>query len=119
MCPLTTRTTESEELLALADAKGVRHIVGLQRRLGPAARYAGDLLAQGYVGEVRAARLSVGVGAFAPVMPGAVAWTFDVANFTHVLSGHFLDRGNSSNHPSRIGAIGARGGCGEASWFGA
>ncbi|WP_063127306.1 Gfo/Idh/MocA family protein [Nocardia fusca] len=92
--PLTTRTTDSEDLLALAESKGVRHLVGLQRRLGPANRYARDLLAQGYVGEVRAARISVGVDAFTPVMPGAVAWTFDVANFTHVLSiygGHFLD----------------------------
>ncbi|MFF5563160.1 Gfo/Idh/MocA family protein [Streptomyces sp. NPDC012623] len=92
--PLTTRTADSEELLALAEAKGVRHIVGLQRRLGPANRYARDLLAQGYVGQVRAARISVGVDAFGPVMPGKVAWTFDVDNYTHVLSvygGHFLD----------------------------
>ncbi|MFC8260722.1 Gfo/Idh/MocA family protein [Streptomyces sp. NPDC057291] len=92
--PLTTRTSDSEELLALAEAKGVRHIVGLQRRLGPAARYARDLVAQGYVGDVRAARMSVGVDAFGPVMPGKVDWTIDVDNFTHVLSiygGHFLD----------------------------
>ncbi|GAA4811103.1 Gfo/Idh/MocA family oxidoreductase [Streptomyces ziwulingensis] len=92
--PLTTRTADSEELLALAEARGVRHIVGLQRRLGPAARYARDLIARGYVGDVRAARMSVGVDAFTPTMPGAVAWTFDVDNYTHVLSiygGHFLD----------------------------
>src|SRR5579859_110709 len=37
--PLTTKTSDSEELLSLAEAKGVRHIVGLQRRLGPSARY--------------------------------------------------------------------------------
>jgi len=92
--PLTTRTSDSEELLALAKAKGVHHLVGLQRRLGPAARYARDLLAQGYVGNVRAARMSVGVDAFGPVMPGKVDWTIDVDNYTHVLSvygGHFLD----------------------------
>ncbi|MFE7838732.1 Gfo/Idh/MocA family protein [Streptomyces sp. NPDC057474] len=92
--PLTTRTSDSEELLSLAEAKGVRHIVGLQRRQGPAARYARDLVARGYVGDVRAARISVGVDAFPPVMPEKVAWTFDVDAFTHVLSiygGHFLD----------------------------
>ncbi|WP_030605605.1 Gfo/Idh/MocA family protein [Streptomyces fulvoviolaceus] len=92
--PLTTRTSDSEELLALAEAKGVRHVVGLQRRQGPAVRYARDLVAQGYVGDVRAARISVGVDAFPPVMPEKVAWTFDVDAFTHVLSiygGHFLD----------------------------
>ncbi|WP_328756807.1 Gfo/Idh/MocA family protein [Streptomyces sp. NBC_00271] len=76
--PLTTRTSDSEELLALAEAKGVRHVVGLQRRQGPAARYARDLVAQGYVGDVRAARISLGVDAFPPVMPERVAWTFDV-----------------------------------------
>ncbi|MFJ8754551.1 Gfo/Idh/MocA family protein [Streptomyces sp. NPDC102441] len=92
--PLTTRTTDSEELLALAEAKGVRHIVGLQRRLGPANRYARDLITQGYVGDLRAARISVGVDAFGPVMPDKVEWTIDAGNFTHVLSvygGHFLD----------------------------
>ena len=92
--PLTTRTSDSEELLSLAKAKGVRHVVGLQRRQGPAARYARDLVAQGYVGDVRAARISVGVDAFPPVMPEKVVWTFDVDAFTHVLSiygGHFLD----------------------------
>src|SRR3954454_1691873 len=50
--PLTTSTADSQELLALAEAKGVRH-VGLQRRLGPAARYARDLVEQGYVGRLR------------------------------------------------------------------
>ncbi|MGW0926025.1 hypothetical protein ACWD3J_44395 [Streptomyces sp. NPDC002755] len=46
------------------------------------------------MGEVRAARISVGVDAFPPVMPEKTAWTFDVDAFTHVLSiygGHFLD----------------------------
>ncbi|MER5668634.1 Gfo/Idh/MocA family protein [Streptomyces mirabilis] len=93
--PLTTRTSAaSEELLALTEAKGVRHVAGLQRRQGPAARYVRDLVAQGYVGDVRAARISVGLDAFPPVMPERIAWTFDVDAFTHVLSiygGHFLD----------------------------
>ncbi|MFK0025807.1 Gfo/Idh/MocA family oxidoreductase [Streptomyces sp. NPDC090798] len=30
--PLTTRTSDSEELLSLAEAKGVRHVLGLQRK---------------------------------------------------------------------------------------
>jgi predicted dehydrogenase len=92
--PLTTTTAESEELLALAEDKGVRHVIGLQRRLGPSARYARDLVKQGYVGRIRAARISVGTDAFQPVMPGAFSWTFDVASFTNVLSiyaGHHLD----------------------------
>jgi predicted dehydrogenase len=53
--PLTTKTSDSEELLSLAEAKEVRHIVGLQRRLGPSARYTRDLVKQGYVGRIRSA----------------------------------------------------------------
>lgn len=44
--PLTTKTPDSEELLSLAEAKGVRHIVGLQRPLGPGVRYMRDLVKQ-------------------------------------------------------------------------
>jgi predicted dehydrogenase len=92
--PLTTSTAESEELLALADAKGVRHVVGLQRRFAPSARYVGDLVEQGYVGKIRGVRMSVGVDAFQPRMSERHTWTIDPANFTNVLSiygGHFGD----------------------------
>ena len=92
--PLTTSTAESEELLALAEAKGVRHVVGLQRRFAPSARYVRDLVEQGYVGKIRGVGMSVGVDAFAPTMSERHTWTIDAANFTHVLSiygGHFGD----------------------------
>jgi predicted dehydrogenase len=92
--PLTTTIAESDELLALAEEKDVRHVIGLQRRLGPSARYARDLIKQRYVGRIRAARISVGTDAFQPVMSEAFSWTFDVASFTNVLSiyaGHHLD----------------------------
>jgi predicted dehydrogenase len=92
--PLTTSTAESEELLALAEAQGVRHIVGLQRRQGPSARYLHDLVQQGYVGLVRSARLTVSVDAFPATMPGRYDWAFHAANFSHVLSvyaAHFGD----------------------------
>ena len=92
--PLSTTTADSEELLSLAEAKGVRHVVGLQRRLGPSARYARDLVKQGYVGRVRAARISVGTDAFPPTRSERISWTFDVSSFTNVLSiyaGHHLD----------------------------
>jgi predicted dehydrogenase len=92
--PLTTTTAESEELLALAEAKGVRHVVGLQRRFAPSARYVRDLVEQGYVGKIRGVRMSVGVDAFQPRMSERHRWTIDAANFTNVLSiygGHFGD----------------------------
>jgi predicted dehydrogenase len=82
--PLSTTTAASQELLQLAEAKGVRHVIGLQR----------DLVEQGYVGRIRGARISVGTDAFPPIMSERFAWTFDVASFTNVLSiyaGHHLD----------------------------
>jgi predicted dehydrogenase len=107
--PLTTSTAESEELLALAEAKGVRHIVGLQRRFAPSARYVHDLVEQGYVGKIRGVRMSVGVDAFQPRMSERRAWTIDAANFTHVLSiygGHFGDLlFHAVGFPARLTAV--------------
>ncbi|MBI2802693.1 MAG: Gfo/Idh/MocA family oxidoreductase [Gammaproteobacteria bacterium] len=107
--PLSTTTTESEELLALAEAKGVRHIVGLQRRFGPSARYMRDLVKQGYVGQMRSARMTVSVDAFPPVMPAIYSWSFDVANFANTVSvyvGHFGDvLFNAVGFPEALTAI--------------
>src|SRR6266568_6525482 len=92
--PLSTKTSDSEELLSLAEAKGVRHIVGLQRRHGPSARYTRDLVKQGYVGKIRSARMTVSADAFPAIMPGRYEWTFDASNFSNVLSvyaAHFGD----------------------------
>jgi predicted dehydrogenase len=92
--PLSTSTLESENILAQAKERGVRHIIGLQRRFSPAVRYLKELVDGGYVGALRAVRMSVGVDAFGPVMPDAVRWAVDDVNFTHLLSiygGHFHD----------------------------
>ena len=92
--PLSTNTLESESVLAQAQAHGVAHVIGLQRRFSPSVRYLTDLVKDGYVGTLRAVRMSVGVDAFGPVMPDAVKWAVEDANFTHLLSiygGHFLD----------------------------
>jgi predicted dehydrogenase len=62
--PLTTNREDTEDLLARAEGAGVRHIVGLQRRLGPSARYVRDLLAAGYVGKMRSVRLHVSMNYF-------------------------------------------------------
>lgn len=92
--PLSTTTTESQEILALAREKGVKHIVGLQRRFSPSSRYWHDLIKQGVIGKIRAVRMSVGVDAFGEVMPAFAKWALDAANFTELLSiygGHFHD----------------------------
>src|SRR6266567_8015361 len=107
--PLTTNTADSEELLSLAEAKGVRHIVGLQRRMGPSARYTRDLVKQGYIGKIRSARMTVSADAFPSIMPGRYEWTFDASNFTHVLAiyaGHFLDMlFQSVGFPKKLTAV--------------
>jgi predicted dehydrogenase len=92
--PLTTSTAESEELLHPAEAKAIRHVVGLQRRFAPSASYARDLIRQGYVGAIRGVHMSVGVDAFTPEMPEQYRWTIAEKNFTNLLSvyaGHFFD----------------------------
>ena len=107
--PLLTSTAESEELLALAEAKGVRHMVGLQRRMGPSARYTRDLVRQGYVGKLRGVHMTVSVDAFPATMPGRYAWAFDAANFSHALSvyaAHFGDMlFRSVGFPKKLTAV--------------
>lgn len=107
--PLTTNTADSEILLALAEAKGVKHLVGLQRRLGPSARYFSDLVEQGYIGKIRAAHMTVSVDAFPDTMPGRYDWAFINENFSHVLSvyaAHFgIELFQAIGFPKKLTAI--------------
>ncbi|MDN7755125.1 Gfo/Idh/MocA family protein [Burkholderia gladioli] len=92
--PLTTTLAESEELLRLADARGVRHVVGLQRRRAPHNRYVRDLIGDGYVGELRSVRMHVSMNYFQAMRTRALEWTVPPENFSSVVSiygGHFLD----------------------------
>jgi predicted dehydrogenase len=92
--PLTTTLAESEELLRLAEARGVRHVVGLQRRLAPHNRYVRDLIEQGYVGELRSVRMHVSMNYFQATRSRALEWTVPPENFSSVVAiygGHFLD----------------------------
>ncbi len=107
--PLTTNTADSEELLNLAEAAGVRHVVGLQRRFSPSSRYLADLVADGHVGYVRGVHMSVGVDAFPPVMSERHRWVLDPANLVHLLpvyGGHFADLlFHVVGPPSRLTAV--------------
>lgn len=107
--PLTTSTADSEELLSLAEAKGVRHIVGLQRRMGPSARYTRDLVKEGYVGKIRGVHMTVSTDAFVPTMPGRYEWAFHASNFSHILSiyaAHFGDMlFRSVGFPKKLTAV--------------
>ena len=92
--PLTTSTDIAEDLFKRAEAAGVRHIVGLQRRLAPHNRYIRDLIDQGYVGKLRSVRIHVSMNYFQGLRPKALDWTAPPENFSSVVAiyaGHFLD----------------------------
>ena len=57
--PLGANLAEAEEMASFARGRSLRTIVGLQGRSDPTVRYARDLVADGYVGEVLTANLSV------------------------------------------------------------
>jgi predicted dehydrogenase len=57
--PLGNGLAESEELAALADARGLRTVVGLQAQSSPVIRYLRDLVADGYVGELLSTTLTL------------------------------------------------------------
>ncbi|MFD7663711.1 Gfo/Idh/MocA family protein [Streptomyces sp. NPDC059788] len=81
--PLGNGLAQTEELAAVAEARGVRTFVGLQARSAPPVRYVRDLIADGYVGEVLSTSLiASGRRWGAEVEPGG---------------GYLLDRGNGAS----------------------
>ncbi|NTX53140.1 Gfo/Idh/MocA family protein [Myxococcus sp. CA039A] len=92
--PLGVSVEETTELAALAQAAGVRTVIGLQRRLAPGARYLRDLLQEGYVGQVRSATLQVSTAMLGHTRPKAYDYTADAtkgANALATITAHFLD----------------------------
>lgn len=92
--PLTPSTATSRALIEAARERGVRHVVGLQRRLAPHNRYLRDLLQEGFVGKLRSVRIHVSMNYFQALRGNALRWTIPVENFSSVVAiyaGHFLD----------------------------
>lgn len=92
--PLGNGLAEAEEMAALAKAKGVHAVVGLQARTAPVMNYVRDLVADGYVGRVLSTTL-VGSGMnWGPMIDPPNAYTADRANGATMLSipfGHTID----------------------------
>lgn len=107
--PLTTSTAMSEQLVQLADQAGIKHVVGLQRRLAPHNRFVRDLLTEGYVGKLRSVRIHVSMNYFQALRPNALRWTVPVENFSGVIpiyAGHFLDMlFAATGWPTRVAAL--------------
>ena len=92
--PLTVSTAVAQDLVGLAHAAGVRHVVGLQRRLAPHNLAVRDLIRTGYVGQIRSVRMHVSMNYFQAMRSQALAWTAPAENFSSVIAiyaGHFLD----------------------------
>lgn len=93
--PLSTSTKESEELLQLANEKGVRTVIGMQRRLAPSARYFHDLLhVQNYVGDMNSVNLRVGIDAFGEELQSVHRWFTAPDSYTNpvtIYAAHFSD----------------------------
>ena len=107
--PLTPGSGLSQSLVEEARQAGVRHLVGLQRRLAPHNRFLKDLLAEGYVGKLRSVRMHVSISGFGPRRGQALAWTIPPENFSSVASiyaGHFLDMlFEATGWPTAISAL--------------
>lgn len=91
--PLGANLAEAEEMANLARDRSVRTLVGLQARSDPAFMQARELIAQGYIGEVMTANLSVVGQAIIERGPGRI-WQGVRANGANTLTisgGHAID----------------------------
>lgn len=92
--PLAMDSRQAEALAKLADAKGVRHVIGLQSRASPVIRRVRDLVREGYVGKVRSSTLVASGMAWGPFTDAANVYNLDAANrvtMETVPFGHFSD----------------------------
>ena len=91
--PLGDNLAEAKQMAALAQARGVRHMVGLQSRGDPGLLRLKELLTDGYVGEILTCRMSMFIpGNFRT--DSSRAWMADVnkgAGTLTLASGHAID----------------------------
>ncbi|HEY2332831.1 MAG TPA: Gfo/Idh/MocA family oxidoreductase [Acidimicrobiales bacterium] len=92
--PLGANTGEAVDLLDLATERGVRHVIGLQGRRSPMVNYVKHLVADGYVGELVYALLSIEGAGRGGEIGADREWTTDDANgvgMLKIIGGHSLD----------------------------
>ena len=91
--PLGASTKEAEELAALARAKKLPTMVGLQRRASPAYLYLRELVREGYVGEVLSVNMQL-MGSGVLTRTSDRTWQRDFslgANTLTITFGHVMD----------------------------
>ncbi len=91
--PLGANSDQAKEMRDLAEAKNVRHMVGLQARGAPAIDYVKQLVDDGYVGRVVSSSM-VSSQPGAGTKPPYFAWSVDAdlgANTLTIPGGHSID----------------------------
>ncbi|WP_221791860.1 Gfo/Idh/MocA family oxidoreductase [Aquisediminimonas sediminicola] len=92
--PLGNGLAEAREMAALADAAGTVAVCGMQARFSPALIHVGNLIRQGYVGDILSVSV-IGSGmVWGPVMDTPNAYCCDINNGATMLSiplGHTMD----------------------------
>ena len=91
--PLGANLAEAQEMRELAEAKGVKHMVGLQARGAPVFNHMRQLIAEGYVGRVLSCTMNSSLGG-AGIRPSYFAWAADRskgANTLTIHGGHSID----------------------------
>lgn len=86
--PLATTVEDARELAALAEAKGVKAMIGLHLRGSPAMRQAARLVAEGYVGTLYGVTLHARI--FGPIMR-AMAMRAGGTTLLSIYGGHLID----------------------------
>src|SRR4051794_8369964 len=92
--PLGRDTAQAEEMRALAERKGVRHIVGLHARADSTLNYVKDLIAQGYIGRVLSCTMVASGSGWDGTFTRSSAYLADRANgatFLSIPGGHSID----------------------------
>jgi predicted dehydrogenase len=92
--PLGLTTAEAEAMRDAAEARGVRHIVGLQGRASPVLNEIRTLVADGAIGEVISASLIASLNVWGPRLPASEAYRTKIesgASGLTVSGGHSLD----------------------------
>jgi predicted dehydrogenase len=90
--PLGRNTDEAIRLRDAAEAKGVRHAVGLQGQVSPAINYVKDLIAEGYIGRALSGTMFVNAGNWGAMLDRAYqADRANGANLMTITGGHNLD----------------------------
>lgn len=92
--PLAANLKEAQELTALAKAKGVKTLVGLQARQDPSVRKAREIVQSGELGEILGTTLLGAVGMWQGSVPTSFEYSLPIENGANMLTipaGHAMD----------------------------